>query len=63
MKMLQAWTNAAVRMSIGQTAAPLGKDDSVPAPDSADALGLSPARLTITFGFGPGLFIKDGKDR
>jgi deferrochelatase/peroxidase EfeB len=62
-KMLQAWTSAAARMSIGQTAAPLGKDESIPAPDSADTLGLSPARLTITFGFGAGLFTKDGKDR
>jgi len=62
-KMLQAWTTAAARMSAGQTAEPLGKDDSVSAPDSADTLGLSPARLTVTFGFGPGLFIKDGKDR
>jgi len=62
-KMLQSWTTAAARMSAGQTAEPLGKDDSVPAPDSADALGVSPARLTLTFGFGPGLFIKDGKDR
>jgi deferrochelatase/peroxidase EfeB len=62
-KMLQLWTTAAARMSTGQTAEPLGKDDSVAAPDSGDTLGLSPARLTITFGFGPGLFIKDGKDR
>ena len=62
-KMLQSWTAAAARMSAGQTAEPLGKDDSVPAPDSADALGVSPARLTLTFGFGPGLFIKDSKDR
>jgi deferrochelatase/peroxidase EfeB len=62
-KMLQAWTTAAARMSTGQTAEPLGKDDSVPASDSGDALGLSPARLTLTFGFGAGLFIKDGKDR
>jgi deferrochelatase/peroxidase EfeB len=36
----------------------------VPASDSADAYGLSPARLTITFGFGSGLFVtSDGKDR
>ena len=32
-------------------------------PDTGEAEGLSPARLTITFGFGPGLFEKDGKDR
>ncbi len=62
-KMLQAWTAAAARMTSGQTAEPLGKDDSVPAPDSGDTLGLSPARLTITFGFGAGLFIKEGQDR
>jgi deferrochelatase/peroxidase EfeB len=62
-KMLQAWTAAAARMSTGQTAAPLGKDDSAPAPDSGETLGLPPARLTITFGFGAGLFVKDGKDR
>ena len=62
-QMLQTWTAAAARMSTGQTAKPLGDDDSVPASDSGDALGLSPARLTITFGFGAGLFAKDGKDR
>ena len=62
-QMLQTWTAAAARMSTVQTAKPLGDDDSVPASDSGDALGLSPSRLTITFGFGAGLFTKDGKDR
>jgi deferrochelatase/peroxidase EfeB len=62
-KMLQAWTAAAAKMSSGQTLEPIGHDDSIPAFDSGEALGLSPARLTITFGFGPGLFIKDGQDR
>jgi len=33
------------------------------APDSGEAVGLPPARLTVTFGFGPGLFVKNGKDR
>ena len=33
------------------------------AADTGEALGLPPARLTVTFGFGPELFIKDGKDR
>lgn len=31
--------------------------------DTGEAEGLPPARLTLTFGFGPGLFEKDGKDR
>ncbi len=34
-----------------------------PTLDSAETIGLDAARLTITFGFGPGLFEKDGKDR
>jgi deferrochelatase/peroxidase EfeB len=50
-------------MTAGQTAEPLGQDITVPAADSGEAIGLPPARLTITFGFGAGLFIKDGKDR
>jgi deferrochelatase/peroxidase EfeB len=62
-KMLRAWTAASARMAGGQTAKPLGSDVSVPASDSGDTLGLSPARLTITFGFGAGLFGKDGQDR
>ncbi|HBK05904.1 MAG TPA: deferrochelatase/peroxidase EfeB [Acetobacteraceae bacterium] len=61
--LLRAWTDAAARLSEGRTALPLGTDLDVPAPDSADAIGLPPARLTVTFGFGSGLFIKDGKDR
>lgn len=91
--LLQAWTAAAARLSVGQPAQPLdgpfkpvamqvaaapakpksadsddGDDYQVPDPsetagDSGDAIDASPARLTITFGFGPGLFTKDGKDR
>jgi deferrochelatase/peroxidase EfeB len=61
--LLHAWTDAGARLTEGQTAAPLGPDPDAPAPDSADAMGLPPARLTLTFGFGAGLFIKDGKDR
>lgn len=38
-------------------------DSSAIISDSGEALGLPPARLTVTFGFGAGLFIKDGKDR
>jgi len=61
--MLRAWTEAAARMTSGETARPLGQDLSVEGPDGASALGLTRARLTITFGFGAGLFAKDGVDR
>jgi len=61
--LLRAWTAAAARMTEGQTAAPLGDKLDAPAPDSGEALLLPASRLTLTFGFGPGLFVKDGKDR
>ena len=61
--LLQVWTGAAARMSAGDTARDLGQDVSVEGPDGGSALGLSPQRLTITFGFGAGLFSKDGSDR
>jgi deferrochelatase/peroxidase EfeB len=61
--LLRAWTDEAARLTAGQTAATVGKDPDAPAPDSAEAAGLLPARLTLTFGFGSGLFAKDGKDR
>ena len=61
--MFQTWTDAAARMSAGGTARDLGEDASIEGPDGGSALGLPPARLTITFGFGAGLFSKDGSDR
>ena len=59
--LLRTWTDAAARMTSGRVAA--ATDASAPPPDSGDILGLPPSRLTITFGFGPGLFVKDGADR
>ena len=61
--MLSAWTEASARMTAGETARPLGEDLSVEAPDGGSALGLGTSRLTLTFGFGAGLFSKDGVDR
>ena len=62
-RMLRAWTAAAAHMAAGRTAAPIGQDVTIPGPDTGEALGLPAARLTVTFGFGGGLFVKDGKDR
>jgi deferrochelatase/peroxidase EfeB len=60
--MLQRWTDAAARLTQAQ---PLGDANAPgePPPDSGDVLGLKPSRLTLTFGFGPGLFSHDGTDR
>lgn len=38
-------------------------DPSTTAADSGEAIDMAPSRLTLTFGFGAGLFVKDGKDR
>ncbi len=38
-------------------------DPRTRAADTGEAIGMSPSRLTITFGFGATLFVKDGKDR
>jgi deferrochelatase/peroxidase EfeB len=61
--LLRGWTAAAARMATGHSAEPIGQDAVVPGPDTGATLGLPPARLTVTFGFGAGLFVKDGKDR
>lgn len=60
--LLKQWTDAAARMSRGETAKPLPADDQS-APDSGDILGIGAAGLTITFGFGPGMFEHEGRDR
>jgi deferrochelatase/peroxidase EfeB len=61
--LLRVWTQAASRLTAGQPAEPFAAALDTPGTDSADGLGLPPARLTITFGFGAGLFVKDGVDR
>ncbi len=60
--MLRAWTAAAASMS-GALPAPPGQDAGGPVADSGEALGQAAARLTVTFGFGAGLFSKNGIDR
>ena len=60
--LLRAWTDAAERLARGDPARPLGGPEAI-APDGGTALGLSPARLTLTFGFGPTFFLRDGVDR
>ena len=61
-RLLRDWTTAAARLTGGETGAPLGPPDR-PGADAGDAIGLGAARLTLTFGFGAGLFEHDGIDR
>jgi deferrochelatase/peroxidase EfeB len=61
--LLRAWTAASARLTQGLSAVALTDDPASPEPDSYDAAGLNADRLTLTFGFGPGMFSKDGKDR
>lgn len=65
--MLKAWTDAALNMTEGRDVGEFGAMNGpylAPPEDTGEAFGLRPARLTITFGFGPGLFEDDeGNDR
>lgn len=65
--LLQDWTAAAERMVVGVPAGEIGPvegDPLLPPDDTGEAIGLPASGLTITFGFGPGLFVDaDGRDR
>ncbi|MET3962580.1 deferrochelatase/peroxidase EfeB [Marmoricola sp. OAE513] len=62
--LLRAWTTAAEQLTSGKPVGE-GTDRNYASPplDTGEALGLPASGLTITFGFGPTLFEKDGKDR
>jgi deferrochelatase/peroxidase EfeB len=61
--LMHTWTDAAAKLCQGE---PIGSTEgmlTLPPADTGEALGLSPSRLTITFGFGPTLFERHGQDR
>lgn len=69
--LLKRWTTAAERMTRGDQTTPdgaVGLGDYTPPADTGEALGLSASKLTLTIGFGPGLFgptpyAPDARDR
>jgi deferrochelatase/peroxidase EfeB len=61
--LLRQWTAAAAALSVGKSVEIPAEGDTAAEADPSDVLGLSPSRLTLTFGFGPGLFEQDGADR
>ena len=60
--MLKRWTEASARLSAGLPLAGEEALDQAPT-DSGEAEGLGAARLTLTFGFGAGVFSHKGVDR
>ncbi|WP_448002180.1 iron uptake transporter deferrochelatase/peroxidase subunit [Agromyces bauzanensis] len=58
-ELLREWTDAAARLTQGlevEEGGAVGGSDYAPPADTGEALGLPASGLTITFGFGPGLF-------
>lgn len=64
--MLKEWTAMAERLTLAQEAVAggaVGLNPYAPPADTGEALGLPASQLTLTVGFGPTFFTKDGKDR
>jgi deferrochelatase/peroxidase EfeB len=62
-RLLQEWTAAAASLTVGRPYQPVTQEPSQPPDDTGEAIGLGPAQLTITIGFGPGMFGSPGEDR
>ncbi|HEY1855209.1 MAG TPA: iron uptake transporter deferrochelatase/peroxidase subunit, partial [Solirubrobacterales bacterium] len=59
-ELMEAWTKASVEMSEGRLIGTLNHDELAPPEDTGETVGLPPSNLTITFGFGPGIFDRPG---
>jgi deferrochelatase/peroxidase EfeB len=57
--LLREWSRAAERMTAGRSVGDANHEALAPPQDTGEALGLTPAHLTVTFGLGPSLF--DGR--
>jgi deferrochelatase/peroxidase EfeB len=60
---LKEWTAAAAALTAGEPYKPVPEEASLVPTDTGEAVGLGPAQLTITVGFGPSLFGSRGRDR
>ncbi len=59
-ELMREWSQAAAEMCAGQLVGEVNGQQTAAPEDSGEAIGLSAANLTVTFGFGPGLFEKGG---
>ncbi|MEH7481496.1 iron uptake transporter deferrochelatase/peroxidase subunit [Neobacillus drentensis] len=62
-QLFKDWTKAADLLSEGKAVGDLSSNEFLPPKDTGEAAGLSASNLTITFGVGPSLFVKDNQDR
>lgn len=62
-KLFKDWTTAAALLSKGKPVGDLSSNEFLPPKDTGEAEGLSASNLTITFGVGPSLFVRDNQDR
>lgn len=61
--LLREWTAAAALMTQGKPTGTVAGHPEVPPSDTGEAEGLPASQLTITFGLGRGVFVRDGQDR
>jgi deferrochelatase/peroxidase EfeB len=59
-ELMREWTRAAAEASGGEMVGDVNDVPLAPPDDTGEIVGLLPSRLTVTFGFGPGLFEKRG---
>jgi deferrochelatase/peroxidase EfeB len=59
-ELMREWTVAAAEMTAGEMIGEVNDVALAPPDDTGETVGLLPSNLTVTFGFGPGLFEKPG---
>jgi len=59
-ELMRLWTVAAAEACAGEMVGSVNDVPLAPPDDTGETVGLLPSRLTVTFGFGPGLFEKPG---
>ena len=61
--LLGEWSDAAAEMTQGRMVGDVNDEQLAPPDDTGETVGLKPASLTVTFGLGPNVFERDGRDR
>ena len=59
-ELMREWSKAAAEMTAGEMIGAVNDVELAPPDDTGETVGLLASNLTITFGFGPGLFEKPG---